>query len=72
MGSDSDGGVPVLFTHVCECCGCTACVAICTQAAISMCPDDEGFDYPVIDPAKCTRCLLCIRVCPMGIERAGS
>ena len=66
----SSGGVPVLFTEKAECCGCTACVAVCPQAAVSMIPDDEGFAYPAIDPAVCIRCQLCVRVCPMKQQRS--
>lgn len=46
-----------------ECCGCTACAAICSHEAISMIPDDMGFKYPVVDTGKCTNCGLCIKIC---------
>ena len=48
-----------------ECCGCTACFAICPQNAINMKRDHEGFEYPVIDENKCTDCTLCEDVCPL-------
>lgn len=57
--------VSVLFTRKEECCGCTACYAICTKSAIIMKPDKEGFLYPEIDESKCIGCKLCLRVCPM-------
>lgn len=46
-----------------ECCGCTACEAICTTRALSMQRDEEGFLYPVKDTDKCTDCGLCEKVC---------
>ena len=56
--------IPKLFIRKEECCGCTACCAICPQKAITMRPDVEGFDYPLIDDAKCVRCYKCVHVCP--------
>ena len=57
--------VPILYNSKEECCGCTACYAICPKGAITMLPDEEGFDYPQIDAEKCVRCWSCIRVCPI-------
>ena len=57
--------VPVLYALVSDCCGCGACVAICPQSAIEMRPDREGFAYPTIDPDLCSRCLRCLKVCPL-------
>jgi 4Fe-4S ferredoxin iron-sulfur binding domain-containing protein len=48
-----------------DCCGCTACENICNHKAISMCEDEEGFRYPVIDSSKCVDCGLCDKVCPI-------
>lgn len=48
-----------------ECCGCTACFAVCPKGAISMVSDEEGFAYPVVDEQKCIQCFLCLRVCPV-------
>ena len=56
---------PVLFTRKEECCGCTACYAICPVNAISMKPDEEGFDYPVVDQQKCIKCHKCVKICPL-------
>lgn len=70
MKADVTAGVPVLFSCPSKCCGCTACMSICARSAISMCPDEEGFDFPIVDQLECTRCLLCIRVCPMKAEHA--
>lgn len=60
--------IPILYKNKEECCGCTACYAICNQDAISMIEDDEGFNYPIIDENKCISCYMCIRVCPMKIN----
>lgn len=46
-----------------DCCGCTACVSICTHGAITMFPDALGFLYPVVDNSKCIDCGLCEKVC---------
>lgn len=46
-----------------DCCGCTACEAVCPQNAICMKPDSLGFLYPVIDDSKCIKCNLCSKVC---------
>lgn len=57
----------MLFERKEECCGCTACYAICPECAILMVSDEEGFDYPQIDAMKCSRCYQCLRVCPIKI-----
>lgn len=62
--------IPVLYNRKEECCGCTACYSICPKQAISMRPDEEGFDYPVIDEAKCVRCEKCLKVCPIKATRS--
>ena len=60
--------IPTLYKKKEECCGCTACYAICPQNAIMMVEDQEGFEYPVIDENKCICCLQCIVVCPFKIK----
>ena len=55
----------ILYKRKEECCGCTACHAICPKEAISMVEDEEGFEYPQIDESKCIRCYQCIKVCPI-------
>ena len=57
--------IPILYSKKEECCGCSACKAVCPKIAISMAEDLEGFEYPVIDESKCIGCLLCINVCPL-------
>lgn len=48
-----------------NCCGCTACAAICPRKCISMKEDTEGFLYPSIDKNNCIECNACERVCPI-------
>ncbi|MEG0457396.1 MAG: 4Fe-4S binding protein [Oscillospiraceae bacterium] len=56
---------PILFKEKKDCCGCSACYTVCTQKAISMQVDDEGFSYPIINEDKCIFCKKCIAVCPL-------
>lgn len=48
-----------------ECCGCSACVAICPKSCIQMLQDDEGFEYPNVNVEKCIYCQKCVRICPV-------
>ena len=57
--------IPMLYERKAECCGCTACYAICPQRAIFMEEDEEGFEYPHIREDKCIICYQCIKVCPI-------
>ena len=57
--------LPVLYEKKEDCCGCTACYAICPQMAIQMIEDEEGFLYPQINEALCVTCKQCIKVCPI-------
>lgn len=57
--------IPILYMRKEECCGCTACAAICSKKAITMFEDEEGFEYPKIDGHKCVGCGLCAAVCPI-------
>lgn len=56
---------PILFNRKEECCGCTACYAVCLNKAILMIRDEEGFAYPQITESKCICCFRCIKVCPI-------
>ena len=60
---ESEKDLPVLYEKRENCCGCTACFAICPVQAIIMLPDEEGFLYPVVDTEKCIRCYKCLSVC---------
>ena len=57
--------IPVLYERKEDCCGCTACYAICPKEAISMIEDEEGFEYPRIDEEKYVRCGMRLKVCPI-------
>jgi ferredoxin len=70
MTAQEERGVPILVPRPADCCGCSACAAVCPFRAISMCPDAEGFDYPVIDPILCVGCMMCVMHCPVRRRRA--
>lgn len=48
-----------------DCCGCSACVQRCPKQCIKMQPDNEGFQYPIVDTSICISCNLCEKVCPI-------
>lgn len=48
-----------------ECCGCSACKAVCPVGCISMPADGEGFPYALADRERCTGCGRCDEVCPV-------
>lgn len=55
-----------------ECCGCSACEQACTQHAIYLKPNAEGFLYPVLNDALCVECGICKKVCPYDNEVNGN
>ena len=54
-----------LYARKEECCGCSACFAVCPQNAIEMRPDNEGFEYPNVNYDLCVQCYMCVKVCPV-------
>ena len=52
-----------------ECCGCSACKAICPKNAISMKANSKGFLAPVINDKLCVHCNLCRSVCVFHLEK---
>ncbi len=47
-----------------NCCGCSACAAVCPRECITMQRDGHGFYRPVINTSLCTDCGLCKSICP--------
>ena len=67
--SDNPRSLPNLYDNRENCCGCSACYAICPVNAIAMEPDEEGFLYPIVDAEKCIRCYRCISVCAFKVDQ---
>lgn len=65
MSIKKSKNVPILYQNKEDCCGCEVCYAICSQEAIAMIKDEEGFYYPVIDSDRCIGCGRCLKVCPI-------
>lgn len=61
----SEKNIPILFECKEDCCGCSACYAICPTKSIKMFEDIEGFQYPMINSDTCIQCSMCINVCPI-------
>lgn len=51
-----------------KCCGCGACINVCSTQALFFSQDDYGFVRPQIDCTKCVECGKCIRTCPQYNE----
>lgn len=56
---------PILFVDKKDCCGCSACAAVCPVKALRMAADEEGFYYPEIYTNICVKCHQCVKVCPL-------
>lgn len=67
--SGSGKSLPELYENRENCCGCSACYAVCPVHAIFMEPDEEGFLYPGVDAAVCIRCYKCLSVCAFKIDQ---
>lgn len=52
-----------LFQLKKDCCGCGACMNICSKKAIFMREDKSGFIYPEVNTALCINCGKCKKVC---------
>lgn len=61
-------GYPILYRKESECCGCTACGAICPQNAIKYEYNKDGFLYPIVDKDKCIQCYQCEAICAFKRE----
>jgi formate hydrogenlyase subunit 6/NADH:ubiquinone oxidoreductase subunit I len=61
--------LPVLYHNKENCCGCSACYAICSIKAIKMEPDEEGFLYPSVNADRCIGCNLCLTVCAFKLAQ---
>ena len=48
-----------------DCCGCTACLNICSHKAVIMVADEKGFFFPKVDYDRCIDCRLCDKTCPI-------
>ena len=49
-----------------KCTGCSACFNTCIHQAITLVENQQGFLYPIVDKAKCVKCNLCKKVCPVN------
>ncbi|NDV22225.1 polysaccharide pyruvyl transferase family protein [Desulfovibrio sp. JC022] len=55
----------MIDTESIHCTGCSACMNICPEQAITMIPDREGFATPYINHNQCTQCGECDSCCPI-------
>lgn len=48
-----------------DCTGCYGCFNVCTQNAIDMSLNNEGFQVPSVNYEECIECGVCQKYCPM-------
>lgn len=48
-----------------RCTGCSCCLNVCPNNAISLKLSNDFFLYPYIDEKKCINCKLCAKLCPV-------
>ena len=51
-----------------QCVGCGVCALQCSNSAIAMVTDPNGFSYPLLDQQRCIDCGKCRAVCPVLSE----
>lgn len=61
-----------LYKTESDCCGCSACEAICPRHNIVMRPNkDGGYMYPLyLGDENCINCKLCLAVCPLKAKNS--
>ena len=62
----------ITITNKTDCCGCGACASRCMTSCITMAPDEEGFNYPLVDTDKCIHCKDRIYYCRAGGDLRGN
>lgn len=62
----------ILYKNKKECCGCGACMNICSKNAISMLEDQYGFLYPNINESICIKCGACKNICAYQKDNGGN
>lgn len=60
-----------LYKTASDCCGCSACEAVCPKSNIKMEPiKDGGYLYPkFLNEDNCVDCKLCLKVCPIKKDK---
>ena len=61
--------LPELYEARENCCGCTACFAVCPVGASEMEPDAEGLLAPTVDAERCVRCYRWLSVCAFKADQ---
>lgn len=64
FGSLQREKAPTPYTITQACTGCGVCVQVCSDQAISMIKNENGFYQSKIDAARCVQCGQCRIVCP--------